>query len=104
MGMRARVGLVQPAVAALTLLKFLDGLEQMGAAEIRPEGLGNVDFGVRRLPEQEVAQAHLAAGADHQIKFAEVARLKVAIDRLLIYVKSIQPAVARGRSHDGLEA
>ena len=39
----------------------------MAAAEVGPERVGDPDLGVRDLPEQEVADAHLAARADQQI-------------------------------------
>src|SRR5690349_10929155 len=55
------------AVPPLALLERQHGFEQVTTAEIRPQRLGHVDFGVGNLPEQVVADAHLAAGADQQI-------------------------------------
>src|SRR5689334_17011592 len=49
------------AVPALALLIGDDGLEQIPPAEVGPEPLGDPDLGVRDLPQQEVADAHLAA-------------------------------------------
>src|SRR5450432_411677 len=45
-----RIGFIQSAVAAFTLLEFLDGLQQMQSAEIRPESLGDKNLRVSRLP------------------------------------------------------
>ena len=49
-------GRVYPAVPALALLEIRDGLEQVPAAEVRPEDVGHPDLGVGDLPEQEVAR------------------------------------------------
>ena len=35
--------------------------------EVRPEHIGDVNFGIRQLPEQEIADAMFPAGADQQI-------------------------------------
>ena len=55
------------AVAALALLIGEHGLEQVPAAEVGPQRVGDVDLGVGDLPQQVVADAHLAARADQQI-------------------------------------
>lgn len=50
-----------------TSLAFAVVDERLGevvTAEIGPECGRDINFGVGELPEQEVAQAHLAAGAD----------------------------------------
>src|SRR5437868_5602653 len=55
------------AVASIALLVGEDRFEQVAAAEIRPQRLGDPDFRVGDLPEEKVADAHLAAGPDQQI-------------------------------------
>src|SRR5262245_56813061 len=59
---------LESAVAAVALLIGEHGLEQMAAAEIGPQRFGDPDLGVRDLPEQDVADAHLAARPDQQIR------------------------------------
>jgi len=54
-----------------------------------------MDLGVRQLPEQEIAQPHLAAGAHHQVRIGQVLRIQVAADRFLIHMQVIDPAIAR---------
>ena len=54
------------AVAPLALLEVDDGLEQVAGAEVRPQRVGHPDLGVGDLPEQEVADPHLAAGPDRR--------------------------------------
>ena len=46
--------------------------------EVGPEGLGDVEFGVGRLPQQEVAQAVLAAGADQQVRVGHIGGIEAA--------------------------
>src|SRR5207253_1978791 len=58
---------VDPTVPPLALLIRKDRLEQVAAAEVGPERLGDVDLGVGDLPEQVVADAHLAARPNQQI-------------------------------------
>jgi len=37
---------------------------KLGAIEVRPQRIGNIDFAVRHLPKQEVAEPHFATGAN----------------------------------------
>src|SRR5690606_5200166 len=57
----------QAAEAAFPALVGLDGLGQVLPAEVRPAHVGHPELRIRRLPQQEVADALLAAGADQQI-------------------------------------
>ncbi len=54
-------------VAAFAVLVLGDDVEQMGLVEVGPEHGGEEEFGVGDLPEQEVADALLAAGADEDV-------------------------------------
>src|SRR5689334_20796813 len=46
---------------------------ERGGVEIGPQRVGEIKLGVGQLPEQEVADALLAAGADEQIGLRRVA-------------------------------
>src|SRR5207245_9211143 len=46
-------------------------LFQVGLAEVRPEGGRAVELRVGTLPEQEIAQPHLARGSDAQVGIGE---------------------------------
>src|SRR5437867_13246031 len=59
---------LDPAVAAVALLVRDNRVEQIAPAEIGPQRLGDPNLGVGDLPEEEVADAHLAARADQQIR------------------------------------
>jgi hypothetical protein len=41
------------------------------------ERLGNIQLGVGDLPEQEIADAHLAGGADEQVRIGQAGRVQV---------------------------
>ena len=55
------------AVAPLPGLIRNQSLHEILFPEVRPERLGEEEFGVRRLPEQEVADSEFAAGSDEEI-------------------------------------
>src|SRR5262249_54976983 len=67
--------------AALALLEDREGLEGLALAEGGPERLGHVELGVGGLPQEEVAEPHLAARADEQIGIRDPPRPEVARDR-----------------------
>src|ERR1700737_517284 len=54
-----------------------DRLVEVGIGEIGPERLGAVELGVRRLPEQKIAESHFAGGADHQVRIGQAPGVKV---------------------------
>ena len=70
----------QAAEAAFAALEVGDGFEQMDAAEVGPEALGDEDLGVGDLPQKIVGDAHLARGADEQIGVGHVRRVEMAVD------------------------
>src|SRR5258706_16221691 len=72
------------AVAAVALLVGDDRLEQIAAAEIGPERFGDPDLRVRDLPQQEVADAHLAARADQQIRIGLPCRVEELAEAPLV--------------------
>src|SRR5205814_10375488 len=51
--------------------------------EVGPQRVGEIELAVRELPEQEVADALLAAGADEQIGLRRVAHRQIRRERLL---------------------
>jgi hypothetical protein len=67
----------QAAVAAFALLKIEQGLQKLGAREIRPEGFGHINLGVGNLPEEKIAHAHFAAGADEQVRIGKSGGVQV---------------------------
>src|SRR5712671_4639088 len=56
--------------AAIPAIAFLVGenrLEQIVAPEVGPERFSDPDLGIRDLPQQEIADAHFAAGPNEEI-------------------------------------
>src|ERR1700751_2653629 len=97
--MMGMIVVVQPAVTALALLVLRNALEQVMAAEIRPQRGCDIDLCVGQLPEQEVAEPHLPAGAHDQVRVRQVPGVEMAADCFLIYLQMLYPAIARRRLH-----
>src|SRR5262249_3819590 len=56
-----------PTEAPVTTLVVGDGAIEVGGPEVRPERRSHPQLGIRDLPQQEIRDPHLAAGADQQI-------------------------------------
>ena len=65
-----------PAEAPLTLRIIAQRLQKALGLEIRPIRLREPELRIRRLPKQEVAQAHVAARADHEVDGRKILRVK----------------------------
>src|SRR5262245_46270467 len=66
--------------AAIALLKVGDRPVEIGGAEIRPQDRRDPQLGVGNLPQQEVRDAHLAAGADQEIGVRHAVGVERAAD------------------------
>src|SRR5215469_14901662 len=67
-GLDLLVGVFAEATeAAVALLISGDGFDEVDAAEVGPEAIGDEDLGVGDLPEKEVGDALLAGGADEEV-------------------------------------
>src|SRR5579871_4171261 len=94
------------AEAALPLLEERQRLEELALAEVRPERVGDVQLGVSELPEEEVADPHLSAGADEKVGIGDAGRAEVLgkhalSDALRIELTPRYPAGDRtDRAHD----
>src|SRR6202050_367199 len=74
--------LADAAEAALAALEVGNRLKKVDSAEVWPETLGNEDLGVRNLPKEVVGKAHLARGADEQIRIGHVCRIEMSVNVL----------------------
>src|SRR6185503_8499593 len=84
--------------ASLALLEIGERLEVLTLAEIRPQRVGDVDLGVGELPEEEVADAHLAAGPDEQVRIGDALGGEMVLDRAgvdLVGLELAAPHAAR---------
>ena len=69
---------------------FFESGVELGFAEIGPEGGGDDEFGVGDLPEEKIADAHFAAGADEQIGIGNVAGVEMLGKGLLRDVGGVE--------------
>src|SRR6202140_4011947 len=53
-------------------------LVEVRTVKVWPERLRAVELRIRRLPEQEVAEAHFTGGANHQVRIREAPGVEVA--------------------------
>ncbi len=67
--------------------------EELRFAEIWPQRLGDNQFGVRNLPEQEIADAHFAAGANEQVWIGVVRRVEVLRKQMLVDFRRVEFAL-----------
>src|SRR5215471_14162180 len=71
---RSRDRFRERAETTLSLRKPIECVHKLLRSEVRPERIDEHQLGIRGLPEEEVAQSMLAAGADDQIWFRKGAR------------------------------
>src|SRR5580658_1325207 len=69
---------------------FLQRLEKLRLAEIGPERGGDDQFRVGNLPQQKIADAHLAAGADEKVRVRIMTGVKVLRNQLLVDFRRLQ--------------
>ena len=85
------------AVTPLAPLEICNRLGQMVTGKVRPQRVGEDQFRIGRLPQQEIRQALLAGGADQQVRIRHVGGLQVASKQGLVDRIGIQPASRRLR-------
>ena len=61
--------------------------------KVGPEHIGNVELRIGRLPQQEVGQAQLSAGADNQLGVGDAPGVEVAAQLVRIQVVGVGPPV-----------
>ncbi|SPE56269.1 hypothetical protein SBV1_2320021 [Verrucomicrobia bacterium] len=85
---------LQRPKAAVPAVVFFQGGIELGFAEVRPERGGDHQLGVRNLPEEEVADSHLTAGADEHVRVRKVSRVEMLAKNFLGDVRGVEFAVA----------
>src|SRR4051812_46692403 len=76
------IRMIQRAKSPIPRRERSDRLVQMLFAKIRPERVTDIQLSVADLPEEIVADAHLAGGADEQIRIGHAGGVEVFGDRL----------------------
>src|ERR1700682_5349756 len=72
------------AITPLTPAELGDRLFQVLLAEIRPQRVDEHQLGVGTLPQHEIADALLAAGADQQVGVGHARRQQLALEEILV--------------------
>src|SRR5262252_2046175 len=93
------------AIASFTPAKLGDRLLQMLLAEVRPQRVDEHQLGIGALPQQEIADPLLAAGADQQVRVGQTRRQKLALEQVLVDMVRRKPPARRlsGKAAGGLE-
>src|SRR5436190_2745134 len=65
--------ITRPAVTPLARRERCQRRFELRHVEIRPERVAEENLGVRKIPQQEIADAMVAPGADEQIRVGHVA-------------------------------
>src|SRR5882757_917097 len=63
--------LANTAIPPFTFLKFHERFQQPRPIEIRPQCLGHENLGVSNLPQQKIADPHLAASTNQQVRIRQ---------------------------------
>src|SRR5215216_53622 len=72
------------AISPLTPTELGNRLFQMVLAEIRPQRVDEHQLGIGTLPEQKIADALLAAGADQQVGIGHARRQQLLLEARLV--------------------
>src|SRR5579859_337438 len=96
--LRGSLTFAYPAVAALAFLVFEERLEQTCAVEIGPQRFRHENLRVGDLPQQKIAYAHLAAGADEQIGVRQSTRVHVPCEGLFRDRRAVRMPVLLGQN------
>src|SRR5688572_12609263 len=73
-GLKLFAGTTEPA---LTVCIGTDRLVERRSVEIWPQGFGEIELGIRELPQKKVADALFAARADEKIRLGRVAHREI---------------------------
>src|SRR4029079_19418547 len=76
----------EAAEAALALLVLEEGDEEVPAPEVRPQHGAHRKLRVGYLPEEEVREAHLAAGPHDEVGVGLAGGVQAACERLLVEI------------------
>src|SRR5205823_7792180 len=83
---------LHPAEAPVPTGVFLQRVNELLFAKIRPKRRCHNEFGVGTLPEQKVADPHFAAGANHQVGVGVMARVKMFANDVLVDLGRLDPS------------
>src|ERR1700674_3344573 len=80
------------AIPAVAAAKVFHRIKKVLLCKIRPEFRGDVHLCVGKLPEKEIRKAHLAGGADEQIRIGVIARVEMLAKHVYVDHRPIDVA------------
>src|SRR5688572_24861762 len=90
--------LAREAITPLARGKRFQRRLQVRNLEIRPQDVADVNFGVREIPQQEIADAVIAAGADEQVRIGNIREFQFGREAFFVDVIHTQRSAGdRGR-------
>src|SRR5262249_50954685 len=84
-------------VSTVAAVIFADGIFEIALGEIRPQAIEKDQLGIGQLPEQEIADALFAAGADNEIGIGNPDSEELLAERGLVDVLGGEFAGLYGR-------
>src|SRR5690606_32816124 len=84
---------IEVAVAPLPATVVVHGQLELGIVELRPVAVAEVQLSVGKLPQQEVADATLATGADAQVGHGRITQADVLLHQLDVDIGGTQRAL-----------
>src|ERR687898_1650999 len=78
------LGLLDSAAAPVAAREGSNGSAELFGGEVRPERIRDVELGVGDLPEQEVRDPQLPAGADYEVHLRRLGRVEVGSEGSLV--------------------
>src|SRR5579859_8046191 len=96
------VGAAQPAVSPFAPLIVRDGVQQIGAFEVRPQLTDYIDFRVGDLPKKKITNPQFAARTNHQVWVRHCA-VKMSAYQIFSNVEMIYPSIVARSIDDGAE-
>src|SRR5258708_15639550 len=80
---RRRLLVAQATELPLPGVELGDRLDQVRLLEVRPEGFREVEFGIRRFPDQEIRKALFSGGANDKVRLGQVGMVEGVADVLV---------------------
>ncbi len=81
--------LARHAETAFAALKVANGFVEFNAPEVGPIAIGDVNFGVSKLPQEKITDSELAAGANEQIGVWHAVGSKESFEDFVGYIVGV---------------
>lgn len=65
------------AEAPFSSLEFEQGQQEFPSPEVRPQGLGKIEFSVSQLPQEKIADARFSARANQEVRVRQASSIQM---------------------------